>query len=68
MLSQRLKECRKLKSVTQKDIANFLGISERAYQHYELSTREPNNETLLKLAEYFDVTTDYLLGRSATPN
>ena len=68
MLAERLKECRKHKGVTQKEVAEYLNMAVNAYQRYELSTREPNNETLLKLADYFDVTTDYLLGRSDTPN
>ncbi|MCL2461371.1 MAG: helix-turn-helix domain-containing protein [Defluviitaleaceae bacterium] len=62
-LSERLKECRKSKGVTQKNVAEFLGINATSYQKYELSTREPNIETLGRLADYFGVTTDYLLGR-----
>ncbi|MCL2461370.1 MAG: helix-turn-helix domain-containing protein [Defluviitaleaceae bacterium] len=63
MLSERLKECRKNKGVTQKTVAEFLGINATSYQKYELSLREPNIDTLIKLADYFDVSTDYLLGR-----
>lgn len=67
MLSNRLKTSRKLKGKTQKDLAEYLGISERGYQNYELGTREPSLEILNKLADFFDVSTDYLLGRSDDP-
>ena len=64
MFLERLKECRDLKQVTQKVAAAELGISERAYQHYELGTREPNITMLVAIAVYFDVSLDYLMGRS----
>lgn len=67
ILKERLKELRKSKNLTQKQIAEYLKISERAYQHYEHSTREPNLETLVKLADYFQVSIDYLLGRTGNP-
>jgi Predicted transcriptional regulators len=68
MLSDRLKSLRAEKKRTQKDIADFLGISRQAYTKYENDQTEPDNKTLSKLAEYFDVTTDYLLGRSDIRN
>ena len=52
--------------MTQRQVANALGITERSYQRYE-AENNPNNETLIKLADYFDVSTDYLLGRSDNP-
>ena len=63
----KLKECRKNQNKTQKDVASYLGISERGYQNYEIGKREPNHETTIKLADYFEVSTDYLLGRSDNP-
>jgi transcriptional regulator with XRE-family HTH domain len=45
-----------------------LGISRRAYTKYENDQTEPDNKTLSRLAEYFDVTTDYLLGRTDVRN
>jgi transcriptional regulator with XRE-family HTH domain len=48
---------------TQRAIAELLGVSERAYQHYEAGTREPNIASLVALADYFDVSIDYLVGR-----
>ena len=61
--SNRLKELRKAKGVTQKAMAEYLGMVERAYQDYEYGKLEPNHEKTIKLADYFHVSTDYLLGR-----
>jgi len=63
MLDKRLRECRENKKVTQREVAGFLGITVPAYQRYELGLREPNISALNKLADYFDVSVDYLLGR-----
>ena len=62
--SERLRELRKEKQVTQSNMASFLGIKMRSYQNYEGGTRRPDYEGLVALADYFGVTTDYLLGRS----
>lgn len=61
---QSLKINRKL---LQKEIAEAVGISVRTYQRYETGERTPDTDTLIKLADYFDVSTDYLLGRSDDP-
>lgn len=61
---ERLKELRNEKSFTQKTVANALGISITCYAGYEQGYREPDLKTLVRLADYFDVTTDYLLGRT----
>jgi len=61
--SERVKELRKAKGVTQRAIAEVLGITEQAYQKYEYGKREPNHKNTIKLADFFDVTVDYLLGR-----
>lgn len=60
----RLKELRKESPCTQKDIAEKLGISVSAYQYYEVGKNEPNIEKLKILADMFDVTLDYLTGRT----
>jgi len=65
--SDRLKGQRKSKGLTQKQIADLLGITERGYQNYEIDKSTPNYEMLLKLADYFEVSLDYLTGRSNTP-
>lgn len=59
-----LKSLRKAKNRTQKEMAEHLGVAYRTYQSYEYGDRETNFEILLKLADYFDVSTDYLLGRT----
>ena len=64
ILAQRLKQCRKEKGLTQREVAIYCDITEKAYQNYELMTREPRLEILLKIAEYFDVSLDYLVGRT----
>ena len=62
--AQRIKELRNEKKQTQKDMAELLGIKLRAYQYYESGTHYPEVPNLIKLADYFGVSTDYLLGRS----
>lgn len=68
---ERLKILRKEKKVTQGEIAKFLGIARTTYANYEQGTRQVDNKTLNKLADFFNVSTDYLLGRDvpkwATP-
>jgi len=65
--AERLESLRTKKAVTQKAIANHLGIPERAYQLYEYDKREPSQDDLIKLASYFNVSLDYLLGCSDNP-
>jgi len=65
--AERLKALRRDKAVTQKSMAEYLGMREQAYQMYEYGKREPNHETTIKLADYFNVSLDYLVGRSANP-
>lgn len=62
--SLRLKEIRKLRGKQLKECAEYLGIKTRSYQAYEGGTREPDIESLIALADFFDVTLDYLMGRT----
>ena len=64
IFAQRLKELRKEHKKTQKEVAQYLEVGLRAYQFYESATNYPNIPGLIKLADFFDVSTDYLLGRS----
>ena len=64
ILSGRLKQCRKEKGLTQREVAIYCDITEKAYQNYELMTREPRLEVLIKIADLFDVSLDYLAGRT----
>ena len=62
-LAERLKPLRKGKKKTQKDMAELLGITDRHYQKIEYGQINVSATTLMTLADYFHVTTDYLLGR-----
>jgi len=57
----RLKAIRTARRITQKTMAEFLGITEQVYQKYEYGKREPDHETIIKLAEFLEITVDYLL-------
>lgn len=67
VFGNRLRGLRKYKNLKQKDVAEHFGMAVRTYQNYEGGQREPNFSTLVALADYFDVTTDYLLGRTDEP-
>ena len=62
-----LKQLRQNKGVLQKDVANYLGVDRTTYVKYERGDSEPNHDILLKLADYFNVSIDYLLGRKEKP-
>ena len=64
ILSQRLKQCRKEAGFTQIQVAVYCDITEQAYQNYERMTREPKLEILIRLADLFHVSLDYLTGRT----
>ena len=57
---------RKEKGLTQKDVADHLGISRQAYANYEAQNREPDINTLKSLSEFFGVTIDYILGNESS--
>ena len=63
MLSDKLKKLRKDRNLTQVRLASLLGIPQSTYSGYEAGSREPDIEMLDKLANYFGVSVDYLLGR-----
>lgn len=67
MLGKRLAELRKARKQTQASISKLLGIHRGTYANYEAQKREPDNETLQKLADFFGVSIDYLLGRTDDP-
>jgi HTH-type transcriptional regulator, competence development regulator len=64
MFPKRLKALRLQKKLTHQDMADFLGITRQGYSKYENGQSQPDIETINKLAEFFNVTTDYLLGRT----
>lgn len=57
-----LKELRISEGLTQNDMASFLQVADTTYASYEQGHSEPNIETIIKLARFFKVSTDYLLG------
>ena len=62
--SERLKEIRLSKGLSQKRLAEAIGMTEIGYRRYELGMREPAFQYLIALAEFYDVNLDYLVGRS----
>ena len=62
MLNERLKYLRKHAELTQTDVADKLGLLQNSYSRYERGERLPDFETLQKLANFFDVSVDYLIG------
>ena len=60
---KNLTEQRKLNGLTQRQVAGYLGMSQPSYIRYENGSAEPTLENLVKLADLFDVSVDYLLGR-----
>ena len=61
---ERIKYLREKNGLTQKDVATKLGVESAAISKYELNMREPNIEAIKKLATLFNVSIDYLLGRT----
>lgn len=68
MFEMRLEFLRKQKKYTHQDMADKLGITRQAYSNYENGKREPDYDTLEKIADLFGVNVDYLLGRSNDPS
>lgn len=65
--AERLKLLRKKINITQKQLAESIGLSERGVQSYEISQRKPNYDALIAISDYFKVSIDYLVGRSDDP-
>jgi len=68
VLGERLKKLRKEKRITQEELGKKVNVTKVSISGYENGNRNPDTETLQKLADFFDVTTDYLLGRTDKPN
>ena len=64
---KRIRELRKEKNITMKQLGEVIGVAESTISLYENGKRQPDNDTLQKLADYFCTTTDYLLGRTDEP-
>ena len=61
-MNEKLKLLRKQKGVSQKMVAEAIGVTLSAYSNYEQGLREPSNQILINLCKYYEVSADYLLG------
>ena len=66
-LSERLISLQREHNVLKKDIADAVGLSIMGYYRYEKGERQPTADKIVALADYFNVSTDYLLGRTNNP-
>lgn len=67
-MKEQLQKLRKSKNLTQEDVASVIGVKLSTYQKYERDVIAPSYSTLIKLADFYGVTTDYLLGREPIQN
>lgn len=67
-LANRFKEIRVAHGLTQKQVADGIGIMEQAYQRYEYGKIVPSALILISLADFYWVSLDYLVGRTDTPD
>ena len=65
--AERLTDLQQRKNVTKQDVYTTVGLSRVAYYRYEKGEREPTAPLLIALADYFDVSLDYLVGRTDNP-
>ena len=63
-LAERLRKCRKESRLSQREVAIYANITEHAYQNYERMEREPKLEILIRIADVYGVSLDYLTGRT----
>jgi len=66
-IADRLKELRKQRGLTQKQVYTGIGMAEKNYQSLEYRSYRPSHDTIIKLADFYDVSADYLLGRTDNP-
>lgn len=64
----KIRELRLKNKISQSQLAKVLNITQQAVSAYEQGIREPDSSTIRTIAEYFDVSTDYLLGKTNTAN
>ena len=62
---QRIRDLREARDLKQEDLAKMLNCTQACYSHYESGKRDIPTDVLQKLADFYDVSTDYLLGRTA---
>ena len=64
MKFQRIQDLRTDADMSQKQLSEILHISQRSYSHYETGSRNIPVEMLIRLANYYDISVDYLVGRT----
>ena len=64
---RRIRDLREDRDLRQRDVAEFLQCTQVSYSHYELGKRDIPTDVLLRLAEYYGTSTDYLLGLKDEP-
>ena len=64
---RRIRDLREDHDLTQREMAALLHCSQRVYSNYELGQRDIPTEILIHLADHFDVSTDFILGRTDRP-
>lgn len=62
-IAERIKELRKEKGISQAELGKAVGVSQKAVDYWERGVNEPKANYIVKLADFFDVTADYLLCR-----
>lgn len=67
MIYQRIRDLREDHDLKQRQIAEYLNCSQRVYSNYELGQRDIPTDVLIRLAQYYDVSVDYLLGLTPNP-
>ncbi len=67
ILAKRLRKCREISGLTQIKVAIYCDITEKAYQNYELGVHEPRLSILVRMAEFYKVSIDYLVGLTDDP-
>lgn len=67
MNGERLKQLRKEKNLTQSELGQKINVTKVSISGYESGNRTPDTDTLQRIADFFEVSTDYLLGRTNTP-
>jgi len=66
-MENRIKDLREDRDLTQTQVAKAIGITQRKYSYIETGTQQLTDEILVKLAKFYDVSVDYLLGLTSNP-
>ena len=67
ILAKRLRDCRRKNGYTQREVAIYCDITEKAYQNYEVARQEPKLSIITRIAVFYKVSLDYLVGLTDDP-